>query len=288
MLRRMADLFESTRKALRKQLFIGGKFVDAEGGTFDVLNPCTGELLAPAGLASSAQVDAAVKAAAEAFKTWSRTSNAERAGWLRKLADELEQRKPACAAAEAINAGKPLREAHGDVDDACAAFRYCAGLAEKGRGVEHIQPDQAALPDPNFAGSSIVYEPVGVVAGILPWNFSTMMGAWKVGPALAAGCTIVLKPSEFTPFSVLEMAAAAEAIGLPAGVLNVVNGTGAVGAELTTHPLVDKVSFTGSVPTGSKVMGAAAGGVKRVTLELGGKSPAIVFNDANLDAATEW
>jgi acyl-CoA reductase-like NAD-dependent aldehyde dehydrogenase len=312
----MATTAEATRKALRKQMFIGGKFVDADGGaTFDVTDPCTGgvsiwggerasnvdggvagtrrravaaaptgpqrrlsvagwalvrcaewrcarreralaarascpparaltkpappshlssaptpQVLAPAAAASSAQVDAAVEAAAAAFPAWAALSNAERAGWLRKLADELEKRKPEAAAVEALNTGKPLREAQGDVDDACAAFRYCAGLAEKGRGVEHIQPDQAALPDPNFAGSSIIYEPVGVVAGILPFNFPLMMGSWKVGPALAAGCTIVLKPSEFTPFSILELCAAAEAISLPAGVLNVVTGAGAIGA----------------------------------------------------------
>jgi len=130
--------------------------------------------------------------------------------------------------------------------------------------------------------------PLGVVVAICPWNFPLMMAAWKVGPALAAGCTIIVKPSEFTPFSALSLAAAADAIGLPKGVLNVVTGAGDVGAALSTHALVDKITFTGSVPTGTKVMAAAAAGIKRVTLELGGKSPAIVFGDADIDAAIEW
>ena len=129
------------------------------------------QLLASCGAASPAQVDAAVKAAAAAFKSWSKLADSERAGWLRKLADELGSRKAHVAAIEALNTGKPYREAEGDVDDACAAFRYCAALAENGKGVAHIQPDQSALPDPNFAGSHIIYEPVGVVAGILPFNF---------------------------------------------------------------------------------------------------------------------
>jgi betaine-aldehyde dehydrogenase len=207
---------------------------------------------------------------------------------LRKLADEMANRKAHIAAIEAINTGKPFREAEGDVDDTCAAFRYCASLAENGCGVKHIQPDASKLPDPQFENSYIRYEPVGVVVGILPFNFPLMMGAWKTGPSLAAGCTLVLKPSEFTPFSILELAAAAEAIGLPKGVINVVTGFGKVGAELCVHPKVDKISFTGSVPTGSKVMQAAAQHLKRVTLELGGKSPAIVFDDADIDSALEW
>jgi betaine-aldehyde dehydrogenase len=187
---------------------------------------------------------------------------------------------------EALNTGKPFREAEGDVDDAIAAFRYCANLAESGR-TKAIQPDASALPDPSFTGR-IIYEPVGVVVGITPFNFPLMMAAWKVGPALAAGCTIIIKPSEFTPFSSLELAAAAEAVGLPKGVLQVVVGDGKVGNELVTHKLTDKVTFTGSVATGIRVMKAAADGVKRVTLELGGKSPAIIFDDANIDAALEW
>lgn len=187
---------------------------------------------------------------------------------------------------EALNTGKPLREGEGDIDDAIAAFRYCARLAEEGPLKTTMQPLAGALPDP-FKGT-IIYEPVGCVVGITPFNFPLMMAAWKVSSALAAGCTIVVKPSEFTPFTTLEMAAAAHAIGLPAGVLQVLTGDGKVGAALASHKLCDKVSFTGSVATGSKVMASAAAAIKRVTLELGGKSPAIVFDDASLDAAVEW
>lgn len=187
---------------------------------------------------------------------------------------------------EALNTGKPVREAEGDVDDAIAAFRYCAALAEGGH-TKAIQTVAASLPDPSFTGR-IIYEPVGVVVGITPFNFPLMMAAWKVGPSLAAGCTIIIKPSEFTPYSTLELAAAAEAIGLPKGVLQVIPGDGKVGNELVTHKLTDKVTFTGSLATGTRVMKAAADGIKRVTLELGGKSPAIVFEDANVDAALEW
>jgi betaine-aldehyde dehydrogenase len=251
-----------------------------------VLNPCDGELLGVAGAATVEQADRAVTAAAAAFKTWSKLANAEHADWLRKLADELNSRKDRIAAIESLNTGKPFREAQGDVDDAVAAFRYCANMTEN-RSIQAIQTNTAALPDPSFTGS-IRYEPVGVVVGITPFNFPLMMAAWKVGPSLAAGCTIVLKPSEFTPFTTLELAAAAEAVGLPKGVLSVVTGDGKIGNELVTHRLTDKVTFTGSVATGSRVMKACADGVKRVTLELGGKSPAIVFDDADVDAAMEW
>jgi betaine-aldehyde dehydrogenase len=186
---------------------------------------------------------------------------------------------------EALNTSKPLREAIGDVEDAVAAFRYCARQAEA-LDARLSQPSEA-LPAAEFSGR-IRYEPVGVVGAICPWNFPLMMCAWKVGPSLAAGCTVVVKPSEFTPFTALSLASVADAVGLPKGVLNVVTGAGDVGAVLCTHPLVDKVTFTGSVPTGVKVMKAAAESIKRVTLELGGKSPAIVFSDADLDAALEW
>ena len=186
---------------------------------------------------------------------------------------------------EALNTSKPFREAQGDVDDAVAAFRYC-GRQAVALDTRLSQPSEA-LPAAEFSGK-IRYEPVGVVGAICPWNFPLMMAAWKVGPSLAAGCTVVLKPSEFTPFTALCLATVADAVKLPAGVLNVVTGAGDVGAALCTHPLTDKVSFTGSVPTGSKVMKACADGIKRVTLELGGKSPVIVFNDADIDAAIEW
>lgn len=279
------ELAAAAHAGLKKQIFFDGKWEDTPAH-FEVLNPTTGEVLGVAGSATSEQADRAIKAASAAFKTWGKLSDAEHARWVRLLADELERRRDHIASVECLNTGKPFREAQGDIDDAITCFRYCANLAEAGK-VKAIQTDASALPDPNFTGS-IRYEPVGVVLGITPFNFPLMMAAWKAGPALAAGCTIVIKPSEFTPFTTLELAKAAEAIGLPAGVLSVVTGDGKVGAEMVTHPLTDKVSFTGSVATGSRVMAAAAVGIKRVTLELGGKSPAVVFDDADLDAAVEW
>ena len=283
--------------------------------TFPVTSPLTGLEAARAPLGTPALVDAAVASSAAAFPSWSRESPASRAAHLLRLADELEKRKEAVASVEAFNTGKPFREAQGDVDDACAAFRYCARQAEN-FDARYPQPVEA-LPDASFRGSTR-YEAVGVVAAICPWNFPLvrfflfssfaccltglpcphplpphphphqMMAAWKIGPSLAAGCTIVVKPSEFTPFSALCLCDAVLAAGLPPGVVNVVTGAGDVGGALVAHPKVDKVTFTGSVPTGSKVMAAAAAGIKRVTLELGGKSPAIVFADADLDAALEW
>jgi len=269
-----------------KSVFINGNFV-TPSATFDVISGTTGSFLATCPLAGPAEAEAACVGAAEAFKSWSRLSGSARAGWLRKLADQLESSKDAIASVEALNTSKPFREAQGDVDDACAAFRYCARHAEALEAGTLLPQNTEALPAAEFKGS-IRYEPLGVVVGICPWNFPLMMCAWKVGPSLAAGCTIIIKPSEFTPFSALCLAECAHKIGLPAGVLNVVTGAGELGSILTSHKLVDKITFTGSVPTGSKVMAAAAAGLKRVTLELGGKSPALVFEDADIDAAVEW
>lgn len=282
----MATTPAEVRASLRKDVYINGAFEECPA-TFPVTDPTTAEVLAHSGSATVEQADRAVKAAAAAFKTWRKVPDVERAAWLRKLADEVASRKARICTAETLNCGKPYREAEGDIDDCIACFRYCAALAEKGASSALPGCDSSALPDPSFTGS-IRYEPVGVVVGITPFNFPLMMAGWKVGPALAAGCTVVIKPSEFTPFTTMELAAAAHAIGLPAGVLNVLTGDGKVGAALVEHPLADKVSFTGSVPTGSKVMASAAAGIKRVTLELGGKSPVVIFDDADLDGALEW
>ena len=253
--------------------------------TFPVTSPLTGLVHAQAPQGTVELVDEAVKAAAAAFSSWGVLPAAARAAHLRSLADELEKRRDDVASVEAFNCGKPVREAYGDVDDACTAFRYCARQAEN-INTYYPQPVEP-MPDTAMRGS-VTYEPVGVVAAICPFNFPLMMCAWKVGPSLAAGCTIVIKPSEFTPFSALCLADAAIAAGIPHGVINVVTGAGDVGSALTTHPLVNKVTFTGSVPTGVKVMTAAAPDIKRVTLELGGKSPAIVFGDCDVDKAIEW
>ena len=273
-------------KNLSKSVYVNGNFVTPTA-TFDVISGATGAFLSTCPLAGANEAETACIGAATAFKSWSKLSGSVRATWLRKLADELESRKDAVASVEALNTSKPLREGQGDVDDACAAFRYCARQAEALEAGTLLPQPTEALPAAEFKGS-IRYEPLGVVVGICPWNFPLMMCAWKVGPSLAAGCTIIIKPSEFTPFSALCLAECAHKIGLPAGVLNVVTGAGELGSILTSHKLVDKITFTGSVPTGSKVMMAAAAGLKRVTLELGGKSPALVFEDADIDAAVEW
>ena len=271
---------------LRSSLYINGAWVTTPN-TLTVTDPTTGAPLATFADASPEDVNAAVSAATAAFPGWAALTDAARGGWLRKLSAGVAAAKERIAAVEARNCGKPFREACGDIDDVIACFAYCATLAEAGKGLDHIQPLPGSLP-PDFATSVIRYEPLGVVAAITPFNFPAMMAAWKVGHALAAGCVVVLKPSEHTPFSTLELAAVAHEVGLPAGVLSVVTGAGAVGAALSTHPSVDKVSFTGSGPTGSRVMAAAAATLKRVTLELGGKSPVLVFDDASMAAAVEW
>jgi len=275
------------RASLKDSLYIGGAWVKP-AGAFDVVSGATGAVFATCPQATVEHVGQAAAAAAAAWPAWSKTPPAERAAWLRKLADELERRKDDVASVEALNTSKPFREGQGDVDDACAAFRYCATHAEALGAGTLFATRPTGLPAAEFEGSSIRYESAGVVAAICPFNFPLMMAAWKVGPALAAGCTIVVKPSEFTPFSALCLADCAQAVGLPAGVLQVLTGFGDVGAALSTHASVDKVTFTGSVATGSKVMQAAGAHLKRVTLELGGKSPALVFEDADVEAALEW
>jgi len=283
---------ETAAAACGTQLYYGGKFVSPSSTFEPGLNPATGAPLPPAPRASAADVDAAVQAAAAAFHGpggWGSTPPAARAAAVRRLADCVEAAAPRIAAVEAFNTGKPLREAAGDVEDAVAALRYAARQADALAAGSWPYPSAPteALPMADETGR-ISYAPVGVVAAVCPFNFPAMMAAWKIGPALAAGCCIVVKPSEFTPFSALALAEAATAAGLPPGVLNVVTGGGDVGAALTGHALVDKVTFTGSVPTGAKVAAASGAALKRCTLELGGKSPALVFADADLDAALEW
>ena len=272
---------------MRDELYIDGKWQKpAAGGTLDVENPATGELLhrAPAGTAPD--VDRAVVAARRAFEAgWGATSGAHRAVLLRAIADRISFRREELARLEVQDNGKPLPEALWDLDDAAGCFSMYADLAEE---LDGRQETPLPLPDARFT-SQVRLEPVGVAGQIIPWNYPLLMAAWKVAPALAAGATVVLKPSELTPLTALELGAIAEEVGLPPGVLNVVSGTGReAGEPLALHPLVDKVAFTGSVPTGRKVMMAAAQEVKNVSLELGGKSPFIVFADADVEAAVEW
>jgi aminobutyraldehyde dehydrogenase len=263
---------------MQTRLLINGKLVAGEGKVEEVLDPSTGKVLAKVPEASRGQVDAAVKAAAAAFDGWSRTPPRDRAALLLKLADRIEADGEAFARLESRNCGKPYAAALGDEIPAIAdVFRFFAGACRSMTGV---------VAGEYIAGftSMIRRDPIGVVASIAPWNYPLMMAAWKLGPALAAGNTCVLKPAEQTPLTALKLAELLAEI-LPAGVVNVVCGRGpSVGAPLTKHPQVRMISLTGDVATGEKILGQAAGGIKRTHLELGGKAPVIVFDDADIDA----
>ncbi|MGN6667609.1 MAG: aldehyde dehydrogenase family protein [Trinickia sp.] len=271
-----------------EQLFIDGRWVaPVNGGTFETIDPSTEQIIARVAAATAEDVDLAVKAARKAFDEgpWPRMSGAERAVALRRIGKGIRDRLQALAELEVRDNGKPLPEALWDVGDAAGCFEYYAGLAEQ---LDENAEKPVALSDERFT-SIARKEPVGVAGAIIPWNFPMLMAAWKIAPALAAGCTMVLKPSELTPLTALELADIADAADLPAGVLNVVTGLGqGAGAPLAEHPGIDKLAFTGSVPTGSRIMQAAARDIKNVSLELGGKSPFIVFDDSDIDAAVEW
>lgn len=270
------------------RLFINGRWVaPVKNGSFDTIDPSNEEVIAKVAAATAEDVDLAVQAARKAFDEgpWPRMSGAERAGVLRRIGKGIRDRIQELATLEVRDNGKPLPEALWDLGDAAGCFEFYAGLAEKlDADAEH----SVALSDDRFTCIARK-EPIGVAGAIIPWNFPMLMAAWKVAPALAAGCTMVLKPSELTPLTALELADIAAAAGLPPGVLNVVTGLGKdAGAPLSEHPGIDKLAFTGSVPTGSRIMQAAARDIKNVSLELGGKSPFIVFDDSNIEAAVEW
>ncbi len=269
---------------MQSKLFIGGSWVAATGGTLEVVNPSNEEILSYAPNASPADVDTAVEAARVAFKTWKRTTGAERAVFLSAIAQGVRNRKEALARLETQQNGKPLPEALWDMDDVAACFDYYAQLAID---LDSRLETEIILPNPDFSSLARL-EPVGVVGQIIPWNYPLLMLAWKVAPALSAGCCSVLKPSELTPFTALELGEIALEAGLPSGVLNIVSGGRETGAALADHQGIDKLAFTGSVATGRKVMQAATTGIKNITLELGGKSPILVFNDSDLDQAIEW
>ncbi|MBL0917498.1 MAG: gamma-aminobutyraldehyde dehydrogenase [Hydrogenophaga sp.] len=268
-------------RTLHTELFIDGQFVAGEGEAEKVLNPATGELLAPVPEASYEQIHRAVLAANRAFDSWSDTTPGERARALLKMADAIEANAETFARIESLNCGKPYVRALEDEIPAIAdCFRYFAGAARNLHG---------PLAGEYLAGhtSMIRRDPIGVVGSIAPWNYPLMMAAWKIAPALAAGNTVVLKPSEQTPLSSLLLARVVADI-LPKGVFNVVCGRGAsVGQPLVEHPLVRMVSLTGDVSTGRKILQAATGTLKRTHLELGGKAPVIVFDDADVDAVVE-
>ena len=264
------------------QCFIGGQWVPSQSGkTFETLHPATEEVIAEVAEGDAADVDLAVEAARNALENgpWATMDARDRGRLIYKLADAIEEDIDALAALETLDNGKPIAEArHGDLPLVIDVLRYYAGFADKIHG--------QTIP---VRGEFFTYtrrEPVGVAGQIIPWNFPMLMVAWKWGPALAAGCTIVMKPAEQTPLSCLRMARIAQKVGIPDGVINVVPGFGpTAGAALVKHPGVDKIAFTGEHRTAQIIMRDAAQTLKRLTFELGGKSPNIVFADANLDAA---
>ncbi|WP_042290957.1 aldehyde dehydrogenase family protein [Paraburkholderia mimosarum] len=271
--------------ALRTQLYIDGFWCAGEGGQrLPVVNPSTEATIAQVEAGNAADVDCAARAAARAFRTWKKTTGAQRATLLRAIARGVSDRRDHLAVLQSLNNGKPLDEARIDVSDVIATFDYYADLAEQ---LDEIGESAVSIPGDAYR-ATIRREPAGVVALIVPWNFPMVTTAWKLAPALAAGCTVVLKPSEVTPLPELELAAIVADAGVPGGVVNVVTGTGTeVGAPLAAHPLIAKVSFTGSTAVGAQVMKTAADTIKGVSLELGGKSSIIVFADADLDLATD-
>jgi aldehyde dehydrogenase (NAD+) len=267
------------------QLLINNKWVNSQSGkTFPTINPATGEEISRVAEADAADVDLAVKAARQAFEhgPWRKTSASERGRLLLRLADLIEQNADELAQLETLDNGKPVAVARaGDLPLTIACYRYYAGWADK------IQGKTIPIGGDYFCYTR--HEPVGVVGQIIPWNFPLLMQAWKLGPALAAGNTVILKPAEQTPLTALRVGELIVEAGFPAGVVNILPGYGpTAGAALANHMDVDKVAFTGSTEVGHLIMGAAANSnLKRVTLELGGKSPNIVFADANMDQAIE-
>jgi betaine-aldehyde dehydrogenase len=260
---------------------VGGEWVDAvEGGAAEIINPATGETIAEVPNGSAADVDRAVEAAKNALPEWLETTPGERQAMILKLADALEEHNEELASVESQNVGKPLPYARDEIPVSADNLRFFAGAARVLEGTAAGEYMQGYT-------SIIRREPVGVVGQIAPWNYPLMMAGWKIGPALAAGNTVVLKPAETTPLTTLRLAELAAEF-LPSGVLNVIAGHGdPAGQALVTHPEVDMVSLTGSVETGKWIARAAADTLKRVHLELGGKAPVIVFDDADLDVALE-
>jgi len=266
---------------IETNLLIGNSFETGQDAAEQVFNPRTGEVILDVPEASTAQVDRAVAAARKAFDTWSRTTPGERAAALLRIADRVEAEADGFAALEALNCGKPINAARGDEIPAIVdCYRFFAGAVRTQHGMvagEYLE---------GFT-SMIRRDPIGVVASIAPWNYPLMMMAWKLAPAIAGGNTVVFKPSEQTPFTALKMAKIL-AEELPEGVVNVITGRGhSVGNYLINHPQVDMISITGDVATGKKILDAAAKSVKRTHLELGGKAPVIVFDDADISEVVE-
>jgi acyl-CoA reductase-like NAD-dependent aldehyde dehydrogenase len=265
------------------RLFIGGEWQDAASGkTFEVIDPARAEVVTEVAEADAADMDRAVRAAREAFEgDWRKMTPRQRGRLIWKLAERLEERKDEIALVETLNNGKPLFESGIDVAMTIQTFEYYAGWATK------IEGETIPVSVP-YQFNYTLREPIGVVGAIVPWNFPLNLASWKVAPALAAGCTVILKPASETPLTALLLADAAAEVGFPPGVLNVVPGHGRTAGEaLVAHPDVDKIAFTGSTAVGQHIARVAVDTVKRVSLELGGKSPNIVFADADLPVAAK-
>ncbi|HEX4136611.1 MAG TPA: aldehyde dehydrogenase family protein [Bryobacteraceae bacterium] len=270
----------SSVRSIETRLFIGGEFVPAaEGGSIPVYNPHDNSLLARVAEATPVDIDRAIAAARKAFPAWKRMAAADRGRLLLKLADAIEADAAYLSELETLDTGHPIRDTKGlDVPRTAAAFRYFGGIADKVQGT--IVPVESGFL--NY----VTREPLGVVGAIVPWNFPLLFTSWKMGPALAAGNTVVLKQAELTPLSTLRIAKLMAEVGIPPGVVNIVPGYGhTAGQYLAEHKGINKIAFTGSTLTGRKIVQASAGNLKRVQLELGGKGANIVFDDAPLDAA---
>lgn len=280
---------DATRRFLAKpkRMLIGGEWLDAaDGGTLDVVDPATAQVFDKVPAGAKADIDRAVAAARQAFEggDWAAMRPVDRERLLMKLADLVEANAQELAELEALDNGKPVTVARfADVSLVVDSLRYLAGWATKIHG-ETMNVSVPIVRDREFWGFTR-REPVGVVGSIIPWNFPLLMAAWKMGPVLATGCTMVLKPAEETPLSALRLAELVQEAGYPAGVFNIVTGLGhAAGAALSSHPGIDKLAFTGSTEIGKLVGKAALDNVTRISLELGGKSPMIVLDDADVDA----
>jgi aldehyde dehydrogenase (NAD+) len=271
----------ATPKIRQTRLLIDNRWVDpADGGSFETLNPATGETIANVAAGTAADVDKAVKAARRALESgpWPTMDAADRGKLLLDLADLIEKHSAELAALESLNCGKTITDSTGDMQGVANTLRYYAGWADKIEG--------RTVPVRGSFLSYTLREPVGVVGQIIPWNFPLLMLAWKWGPALACGNTVVLKPAEQTPLTALRVGELALEAGFPAGVINIINGFGeTAGAALVDHPGVDKIAFTGHVDTAKIIQKRAAETLKRTTFELGGKSPNIIFADADMDQA---
>src|SRR6266487_4535608 len=264
------------------QLYINGEFVaPSSTATLDVIDPSTTEVIARVPDASASDVARAVHAARAAFDDgpWKDATAQDRGRVLFKLAEIVRSRVDELAELESRNTGKPIVEEEFDIADVATCFEYYGGLATKIHG--------DVIPVPDNAMSLALREPLGVAGQIIPWNYPLLMAAWKIAPAICAGCTTVLKPAEQTPLTILELAKYVDAAGLPPGVVNIVTGAGDTGAAIVEHDAIDKIAFTGSVDVGKTIMRGAAGTLKKISLELGGKSPNILFADADFEAAVD-